>query len=95
MKKQIPPSYSREQLSDKPLLNINESRTYLGLSRRDFNAIENRDPSFPQRKTKTKHSKELLDDWLRQNGVPWWEQKNDLQLSSRATKFKLSIDQLN
>ena len=88
-------SHVRSRLCSKPLLNISESRYYLGLSRRDFQALEQSDPSFPKRKTKTKHSRELLDAWLKINGSTWWTKETPSPLGTRASKFKISLDQLN
>ena len=86
---------AKELLREKYLLNIKEACIYLGLSRHDFEALEHNDSSFPHRKTKTKHSRHLLDDWLRRNAAPWWKQKGGLKPRQQSEKFRLSIDQLN
>ncbi len=95
MKNKSDPSSAKERLREKYLLTIKETCSYLGLSRRNLETLEHNDPSFPHRKTKTKHSRQLLDDWLRRTAAPWWEQKEGLKLRQQSEKFRLSIDQLN
>lgn len=88
-------TFCRKDLENKALLNITESRFYINASRRLFDQLEKSDPSFPKRKTKTKHSRPLLDAWLHQNGSLFFENPTIKSYGERATRFALNLDQMN
>jgi hypothetical protein len=79
----------------KKLLNISESCEYLGISRRTLARLECSDPTFPKRKTKTKHSRELLEAWLAQNGPSWYAQPDPQPYGRRTRRFAFQLQSLN
>ncbi|MBN1561504.1 hypothetical protein JW998_14730 [candidate division KSB1 bacterium] len=52
MKNKLNPSSAKELVRDNYLFTIEETCSYLSLSRRDLETLEHNDPSFPHRKTK-------------------------------------------
>ena len=88
-------SLTQEFLKSKNLLNLTESRIYLGMNRRDFELAEKFDPTFPPRKTKTKHSRVLLDQWLSTRSAPYFDKADDSLSGPHSARFRLQIDQLN
>ncbi len=87
--------FNRDDLACKNLLNISESRFYLNVSRQLFDHLEKCDPTFPKRKTPTKHSRPLLDAWLSQNGSLYFQYSKSITRSNRAVRVSLSLDQMN
>lgn len=87
--------FNRQALENKVLLNIAESRFYLGVSRRTFEALEAFDPTFPKRKTPTMHSRALLDAWLSENGSLYFQNPQPKFMCKHTTQFALALEQLN
>ena len=86
---------TKEELKQKSLLNLTESRIYLGMNRRDFTLAEQLDPTFPPRKTRTKHSRALLDEWLRTRSAAYLKKEQKFIPGPRTAKFRVAIEQLN
>jgi hypothetical protein len=82
-------------LKQKNLLTIAESRFYLNLSRESFADLEANDPSFPSRKTATRHSRALLDVWLTENGSQYFLKSKTKILTARALRSRVMLDQIN
>jgi hypothetical protein len=87
--------FDQEKLTHQNLLNISESRFYLNVSKRVFYNLEKYDPTFPRRKTATKHSRVLLDVWLNKNGSLYFEKPESKFYSELACRLALTLEQKN